>query len=276
MPAPNPRHFEVDRALLHRGGEARGWANLGDWSRATSYAEACEALAVRVGEAAALRSGDVVLEVACGEGEGLSVWLERFGVQLATGLDVHPRFLENARARLTHVFGARARFELGDAVDLRRFPSESFDAVLCVDAAYHFDSRRRFVDEAVRVLRPGRRLAVSDLVLHHDPRGLSGSAAIALAARVCKIPRRNMVTEEHYLEELARAGLEDLTIEHLDVEVLGGFASFVRRHRRANRHEPSEGWRKLVVTAWAADVAHRRRWLRYVVAIGARGAQGKR
>jgi len=251
--------------LLHRGGPARAWGNLGDWTHARTYAEACEALAVRVGEAARLRDGDEVLEVACGEGEGLCLWRERFGVGCVTGLDVHPRWVEAARKRLAAKgVGEGARAEVGNAVDLSRFARSSFDAVVCVDAAYHFDTRSRFVAEAVRALRPGGRLALSDLLLDHETRGLFESAAVRGAARACLIPRENLLTESAYVTELERLGLEDVRVERLDVAVLEGFSSFIRRQRLAYGREEG-GWSKLLVTAWAAGLAHRRKWVHYVV-----------
>jgi SAM-dependent methyltransferase len=265
LAAPDPRQFEVDRALLHRGGAARAWGNLGDWTHARTYAEACEALAVRVGEAAGLRPGDEVLEAACGEGEGLCLWRERFGVEGVTGVELHPRSVEAARTRLAaRGLEEHARVELGDAVDLSRFSDSSFDAVVCVDAAYHFAPRSRFVAEAVRTLRPGGRLALSDLVLHDEARGLVEAAAVRGAARVSLIPRENLLGESAYVAELTRAGLDEIRIVRLDAAVLLGFASFIRRHRRAYGREEGR-WSKLRVTAWAAGLAHRRQWLHYVV-----------
>lgn len=46
----------------------------------------------------------------------------------------------------------------GDALDLSRFASESFDAVLCMGALYHLDEekdRKRVIEESMRLLRPG-------------------------------------------------------------------------------------------------------------------------
>lgn len=265
MAAPDPRRFEIDRALLHRGGEARAWANLGDWTHARTYAEACEALAVRVGEAAALGEGDEVLEVASGEGEGLCLWRERFRVSAVTGLEIQPRSVAAARETLaSRSLWERARAEVGDAVDLSRFGASSFDAVLCVDAAYHFEPRSRFLAEAVRTLRPGGRLALSDVVLAREARGLFERAAVHAAARACAIPRENLVTEARYVAALEREGLEDVRVERLDAAVLEGFAAFIRRQRRTYGGEKG-GWNKLLVTAWAAGLAHRREWLHYVV-----------
>ena len=43
------------------------------------------------------------------------------------------------------------------------FEKDSFDAVICIEAAFHFD-RRKFIAEAFRVLKKGGRLVVVDFM----------------------------------------------------------------------------------------------------------------
>lgn len=50
-----------------------------------------------------------------------------------------------------------------DATNLE-FGAESLDNILCIEAAFHFMTRRKFLEEAHRVLRLGGRLAMSDIL----------------------------------------------------------------------------------------------------------------
>jgi SAM-dependent methyltransferase len=275
LQAQDPRRFEIDRALLHRGSPATGWGNLGDWSRSRSYPEACEALAVRVGEAAHLGElppGATVLEAACGEGEGHRTWLERFGVARVIGVEIHAGQAAAGRARLSAapaIDPARWRLAIGSAVDLAALGvgDASVDAVVAVDAAYHFAPRDAFFREARRALRPGGRLAVTDLALASAPSGLLAESLVRGAAHATAIPRENMVSEGVYVERLRAAGFVDVAIERLDRDVLAGFAAFARTHRRAHFWDaPGPGWTKVLVTGWGAELVRRRKWIHYVLA----------
>jgi ubiquinone/menaquinone biosynthesis C-methylase UbiE len=46
------------------------------------------------------------------------------------------------------------------------FPNESFDHVICVEAAFHFDTRMSFLRHALRILKPGGTVALTDVLLH--------------------------------------------------------------------------------------------------------------
>jgi ubiquinone/menaquinone biosynthesis C-methylase UbiE len=44
-----------------------------------------------------------------------------------------------------------------DAVEMD-FADHSFEQIICVEAAFYFNTRRQFLQEAWRVLKPGRNL----------------------------------------------------------------------------------------------------------------------
>jgi SAM-dependent methyltransferase len=228
------------RALLHRHGTPGTWGNLGCWP-APDYAAACTALARRVGQAARLGPGQRVCSLACGAGDELWLWVREFGVAHASGTDRDAQALALA--------GEDPRIALRSA-DGRRlgFPPASpggFDAVLCVDAAYHLSPRRDFIDGAWQALRPGGWLAFTDLVVD-GPRAWT----LRGAARLCGVPVDDLGPASARLSQLAQAGFTQASAERLDDAVLGGFVDFVRtQRRRLGPDARGPGWRRVAVTA---------------------------
>jgi MPBQ/MSBQ methyltransferase len=119
---------------------------------------ACDALMARLlGFIPALHG--TVLDVACGKGETTRYLARHYAPEQITGINISEKQLARASANVPG-----ATFRLMDATALA-FADESFDAVVCVEAAFHFDTRAKFLAEALRVLKPGGHLVLSDILV---------------------------------------------------------------------------------------------------------------
>jgi cyclopropane fatty-acyl-phospholipid synthase-like methyltransferase len=187
-----------------------------------------------VGEAAALQPGDRLLSVACGAGEELRLWREHFGVAVPLGTEPD--------ATLARAAGVHGRVLRQDALAPL---SGRFDAVVCVDAAYHFTPRQAWLQAMALCLDPGGRIAFTDLVLNGRP-----SALLHRAAGWCGIHANDLMPAAQRRRELARAGFGEPHSEVLTDEVLGGFARFVARQSRwIGPAALSPAWRRPAATA---------------------------
>jgi ArsR family transcriptional regulator len=115
-----------------------------------------------LGLSALLRLGDV-LDVGSGDGAAASA-LAPYCRSL-TCVDVNPRKLEAAKARLAKFPHAKTR--VADVHELP-FEAESFDAVLMFHTLTYAEHPARALEECARVLRPGGRLVLLCLDEHRQ------------------------------------------------------------------------------------------------------------
>jgi MPBQ/MSBQ methyltransferase len=136
-----------------------GFANYGYWARGiTTQKEASEALVDRLLAFLPPRAGRI-LDVACGRGATTRRLLGRLAPTRGTAINISEKQILSARQ-----LSPDCVFAVMDASNLG-FEDASFDAVISVEAAFHFHTRERFLAEAWRVLRPGGALALSDVLM---------------------------------------------------------------------------------------------------------------
>lgn len=99
-----------------------------------------------------------ILDVGCGTAEISERLLDMFPDATLLGIDLEVRHLERARER-TARFGARAKFEKGDALQLP-LAEDSFDLVVCRHLVQAVPDPARVVRELARVARSQGRVHV--------------------------------------------------------------------------------------------------------------------
>jgi ubiquinone/menaquinone biosynthesis C-methylase UbiE len=112
-------------------------------------------------ELAALPQGSRVLDVCCGTGASALPAAEAVGpTGKIIGVDLAEELLELARRKAVQQRLGNIKFEVGDMLSLR-FPTESFDAVVCVFGIFFVPDMPKAVSELWSRIRPGGKLAMT-------------------------------------------------------------------------------------------------------------------
>jgi arsenite methyltransferase len=157
---------------------------------------------------AALDPGEVVLDL--GSGGGIDVLLSagRVGpTGKAYGLDMTDEMLDLARRNQREAGVENVEFVKGTIEDVP-LPDASVDVIVSNCVINLSGDKRAVFKEAARVLRPGGRLAVSDVVADPD---MDESTKRDMAQWTGCIA--GALTVEEFRQELAAAGFEEVEIE---------------------------------------------------------------
>jgi SAM-dependent methyltransferase len=157
---------------------------------------------------AGLREGEVVLDL--GSGGGLDCFLaaQRVGESgRVIGLDMSPEMISLARQNAERLGAANVEFRFGE-MEAMPVESASVDAIISNCVINLSPDKDAVFREALRVLRPGGRLSISDIVLVGE---LDPETKESLEAWTHCVA--GALPKDEYLDKLRRAGFVDLTTE---------------------------------------------------------------
>jgi SAM-dependent methyltransferase len=156
---------------------------------------------------AELRPGEVVLDLGSGGGIDVLLSAKRVGpTGLAYGVDMTEEMLELARRNAAEAGVANARFLKGEIENVP-LPDASVDVVISNCVINLSTDKPRVLQEMHRVLRPGGRVGVTDVVaenrLSPDERAERGSFVGCIAGAL---------SQAEYEEGLREAGFDDVVV----------------------------------------------------------------
>ncbi len=161
---------------------------------------------------ASLKEGDVVLDL--GSGAGFDVFLAAAGVGSSgrvIGVDMTPEMIDKAKANAAKGGFQNVEFRLGEIESLP-VSDEEADVVISNCVINLSPEKAKVFKEAFRVLKPGGRLMVSDLVLLKP---LPEAVRQSVEAYVGCIA--GAVMKHEYLAAIEAAGFRDLKVVGEDV-----------------------------------------------------------
>jgi ubiquinone/menaquinone biosynthesis C-methylase UbiE len=157
---------------------------------------------------AELRPGEVVLDLGSGGGIDVLLSAKRVGpTGKAYGLDMTDEMLALAQENRRKAGVANAEFLKGEIENIP-LPDRSVDVIISNCVINLSGNKDRVLAEAFRVLRPGGRFAVSDIVVRGELPAPIRRSLEAWAGCVA-----GALTEEEYREKLARVGFSQIDVE---------------------------------------------------------------
>ena len=157
---------------------------------------------------AELRAGEVVLDLGSGGGIDVLLSAKRVGpTGRAYGLDMTDEMLALARDNQRQAGATNVEFLKGE-IEHIPLPDASVDVIISNCVINLSADKDRVLAEAFRVLRPGGRFAVSDVVTRGAIRPEIRASAMAWVGCVA-----GALDEDDYRHKLAAAGFSDIGVE---------------------------------------------------------------
>jgi len=156
---------------------------------------------------AALKEGDIVLDLGAGAGFDAFLAASKVGkTGKVIGVDMTPEMVARAKENARKGGHANIEFKLGEIESLP-INENSIDVVISNCVINLSPDKEKVFKEALRVLKPGGRLMVSDLVLVKDlPDNIRKSVELYIGCIA------GAVKKEDYIRYMKIAGFEDIKI----------------------------------------------------------------
>lgn len=203
-----------DAAFYSRKGVMGGligttdYRNIGYWNASTTTQNAAaERLQDALLDFIPEKSGRI-LDVACGLGASTRRLLDHYPPENVWAINISEKQIATTRENAPGVHAA-----VMSATEMT-FEPDFFDAILCIEAAFHFETRRKFLEDARRILKPGGRIVMSDVLFTSSDR--------LAQYPVLPSPDNHLATADDYKRLLSEIGFGEVIVNDVSEDVWGG------------------------------------------------------
>jgi ubiquinone/menaquinone biosynthesis C-methylase UbiE len=166
-----------------------------------------------------------VLEVGCGNGTQSIYIHENFKPASMKGVDINSNNIELANS----INGSHDNLEfiVDDAQQLENIPDNSVDTLLCIESAFHYPDKDRFMQQVHRVLKADGQFLIADILSR------SYKNRYFLERWKRKMSYHHW-TEDHYMETFRKNNLQVDYTENITDDIKKGYTGYGKWIERSN------------------------------------------
>lgn len=255
-----PHKYAIDASSLGDDGEL-AWTNLGFWKNTQNYREACCQLADHLARAVNLNSKDHLLDLGCGQGASLMHWLQHYQPKSLSAVDLQAQCVNKIQKIIPEI----NQIYSGSFLNLKQFEfKQSFDVVLCIDAAYH-SSLNSFLNSVTPVLNSKGRLGFHYLMKADSCQNMTvlKEQKYRYLLKAADVVWDNVPNEKMLRNALEQQGFVDIQIEDLSEPVLLGFSQYIQNQQDQNQSRGLANF-KIQMTAKLCQQLYQAGYVRYI------------
>ncbi len=255
-----PHKYAIDASSLGDDGEL-AWTNLGFWKNTQNYCEACYQLADHLAQAVYLNSKDHLLDLGCGQGASLMHWLQHYQPKSLSAVELQSKCVNKIQKLIPEI----NQIYMGSFLNLKQFEfKQSFDVVLCIDAAYH-SNLNSFLDSVTPVLNSKGRLGFHYLMKADSCQNMTvlQEQKYRYLLKAADVVWDNVPNEKTLRNALEQQGFVDIQIEDLSEPVLLGFSQYIQNQQDQNQSRGLANF-KIQMTAKLCQQLYQAGYVRYI------------
>jgi trans-aconitate methyltransferase len=205
------------------------WSNLGYWQdQRHDYPQACQSLADQIATSVQLKKDDKVLDLGCGQGASLLHWLKQYQLEQLSAVELQADCVKRIQKQLPQV---QIYCENFLNLNQQHFLN-SFDVIVCIDAAYHSDLNS-FLNSVSPILNSQGRIAFHYLMWSDAWRESSNlkKQQYRYVLKSADMNWQNLMDEQQLTQNLIQQGFTEIVIQDFSEPVLNGFAVYIKNKR---------------------------------------------
>ena len=192
--------------------ETSNYMNYGYWDKPNmTLFDANKRLCKIIGKKGDLKNAKKILDVGCGYGEQDFYWKKKITAKI-DAIDISKVSIKKAKKINTN---EDITFDTGNACALN-FDDNTYDRVISLESAFHYNPRTDFLKESYRVLNEGGKLVIAD-ILYNDDDNIDIFNVINRNSfeKLFDIPKSNKIGIDEFKKQLEDVGfkvkIEDIT-----------------------------------------------------------------